>query len=355
MLYRFLVLTLVFAGLVTTPSYSQDLLTDDSIIFDAFDAYLDSLRIQAGIPGLSAAIVGTNDILWERTYGQQNRELAIPTQIDTPYHIDGITKIFTTALAMRCVEDGKLSLDDPIGQFEVDTENPDVTIKHLLSHTVDTPEGPEFYFDSKRFNLIESAIVDCTGLPLRDGFTTILDQLGMGDSVPGADVLNMLIDEEEPLRAERYAAILARLATPYASDLNQQPVVSEHPTTTLVPSAGLISSARDLALFDIEFRNGILINEETLSQIWTPSLDKEGELLPHGLGWFVTHFGMTPIMWQFGVEENASSSMIMAVPSHGLTLVLLANSDGLVKPFGLETGDLLLSPFARVFLELFLR
>jgi hypothetical protein len=31
-------------------------------------------------------------------------------------------------------------------------------------------------------------------------------------------------------------------------------------------------------------------------------------------------------------------------------LILLANSDGLVKPFALATGDLTVSPFGRLFL-----
>jgi len=53
--------------------------------------------------------------------------------------------------------------------------------------------------------------------------------------------------------------------------------------------------------------------------------------------------------------DNASSSMIVTAPARGLTLVLLANSNGLVKPFGLSAGDLTVSPFARVFLGLFVR
>jgi hypothetical protein len=43
------------------------------------------------------------------------------------------------------------------------------------------------------------------------------------------------------------------------------------------------------------------------------------------------------------------------VPGRGLTLILMANSDRLVKPFALAAGDLLVSPFARLFLRLFVR
>ena len=38
-----------------------------------------------------------------------------------------------------------------------------------------------------------------------------------------------------------------------------------------------------------------------------------------------------------------------------LTLVLLANSDGLAKSFGLANGDVSTSPFAKLFLGLFVK
>ena len=42
------------------------------IVYEVFGAYLDSLRGQAGIPGLAAAIVDLKGIVWERAYGRQN-------------------------------------------------------------------------------------------------------------------------------------------------------------------------------------------------------------------------------------------------------------------------------------------
>jgi hypothetical protein len=61
------------------------------------------------------------------------------------------------------------------------------------------------------------------------------------------------------------------------------------------------------------------------------------------------------IVWQFGVADNASSSMIVTVPGRGLTLILVANSSGLARPFSLDAGDLTVSPFARLFLGIFVR
>ena len=79
-----------------------------------------------------------------------------------------------------------------------------------------------------------------------------------------------------------------------------------------------------------------------------------GKPLPTGLGWFVQAYNSEPIAWQFGVVENAYSSLIVKVPNRRLTLILLANSDGLTAPFALEAGDVTTSIFARTFLQAFL-
>jgi hypothetical protein len=112
---------------------------------------------------------------------------------------------------------------------------------------------------------------------------------------------------------------------------------------------------RDLARFDAALKRGVLVLPETLAVAWTPPLDRNGLRLPHGLGWFVQSYNGERVVWQFGVSNNASSSMVMTVPGRGITLILLANSQGLARPFSLAAGDAIVSPFARVFLSFFVR
>jgi hypothetical protein len=57
------------------------------------------------------------------------------------------------------------------------------------------------------------------------------------------------------------------------------------------------------------------------------------------------------LVWQYGVGEG-SSSFVLSVPQRGLTFVLLATGEGLVRPFTLDAGDATVSPFARAFLGL---
>jgi hypothetical protein len=47
--------------------------------------------------------------------------------------------------------------------------------------------------------------------------------------------------------------------------------------------------------------------------------------------------------------------MMITLPRRGLTLILLANSQGLARPFALSAGDVTVSPFARLFLSIFAR
>ena len=116
----------------------------DSLFFDRFGAYLESLRTQAGIPGLSAAVVGTSDILWEQAFGQQNIERSIAARTDTPFHLDGLTQVLTASLVLRCVEEGRLSLDDRIGQFDPASPDASATVRQILTHTSGTSDDPVF-------------------------------------------------------------------------------------------------------------------------------------------------------------------------------------------------------------------
>jgi CubicO group peptidase (beta-lactamase class C family) len=153
-------------------------------------------------------------------------------------------------------------------------------------------------------------------------------------------------------RLSRYADILRRVAVPYR-------VISRRPSrnTDLVPARldfaqGVVTTALDLALFDIAYDSGFLAAETrllSLSQAFA-----NGRPLPTGLGWFVQAYNGEPIAWQFGVIEGGYSSLIVKVPNRKLTLILLANSDGLSAPFALEAGDVTTSLFARTFLKTFL-
>src|SRR4029450_11098706 len=122
-----LVLTIAGLLLVGAPVRAQDL------ILGPLGDYVESLRAQARIPGLAASIVGPDEVIWEQAFGQQDTERSIATRADTPFHLDGLTQRFTATLVLRCVEEGRLSLDDRIGQFKPDSPDANATTRQLLT------------------------------------------------------------------------------------------------------------------------------------------------------------------------------------------------------------------------------
>jgi CubicO group peptidase (beta-lactamase class C family) len=341
---------LLFLTIAISVSVALPLRADD-VRLGRFGDYVESLRTQAGIPGLAALIVGNNDIVWERAFGKQDIERSVATTIITPFHLDGLTQMFTAALVLRCVEEGRLSLDDPIGQYAAGSQEPDATLRQILSHTSGPPDNLVFAYRPDRLAPLTSAVEACTGDSFRETLASQLDRLAMVDSVPGPDVIHLVPSADgfpPPLAVARYTSVLAQLATPYAGAS-----VSHYSATTLTAASGLISTVRDVAQFVLALREGVLLSADTLALAWRAPLDRNGQPLPHGLGWFVQSYNGETVVWQFGAGENGSSSLAVTVPGRGLTLLMFANSTGLVKPFPLAGGDLTTSPFGRLFLGLF--
>jgi CubicO group peptidase (beta-lactamase class C family) len=345
------VLTIAVLLLVRVPLHAQDLL------FAQFRTYLEPLRVQAGIPGLAAGIVGRDRLLWDWAFGRKDLERSIPTETHTPFHLDGLTQIFTASLVLDCVEEGRLSLDDRIGRFKADSPDPNATLRQALTHTSGGPDSLIFVHRPDRLDGLMAAVRACRDNSYRETLANLLHQMAMRDSVPGPDVTQLTPPAEGiPDAAEKaqYSDALSRLAIPYAVDQQGRPSRSQYPATTLKPAAGLISTVRDFAEFDKALKSGLLLRAETLADAWRAPLGRDGRPLPHGMGWFVQSYKGETILWQFGIGENASSSLVITVPARGLTLILLANSSRLVSPT-LATGDLTVWAFGRLVVVLFVR
>lgn len=335
-------------------------LRGDDLIYEQFGRYLESLRTQPGIaiPGLAVAIVNADDIVWERAFGKQDLSRSIAASTDTPFHVDSVTQMFTAAMVLRCVEDGLLSLTDRVGQFKPESPEPNATLQQLLTHTSQTSAGLAFSYRPERLEPLWTAVRSCTVGSFRKTLANLLDQYAMRDSVPGQDIINLVPPAEGiPTAAavEQYKRTLERLATPYAVDSQGRAIPTQYSATKLTPGTGLISTVRDMARFDLALRNGFIIRRATLAQAWEAPVGANGQRLPHGLGWFTQTYSNMPVIWQFGVGDNGSSSLVVTLPARNLTLILLANSNGLVKPFPLASGDLTVSPFGKLFLNVFAR
>ena len=145
--------------------------------------------------------------------------------------------------------------------------------------------------------------------------------------------------------------ILNKRAKPYQVDDAGNFVLTKYPDG-LKASAGMVSTVLDLAKFDVAMERNQLISEGSKKAIFTPAISRSGEQLPYGLGWFVQEHRGLKLVWHSGWQPDAYSSLILKIPKESLTLILLANSDGVTASFNLSEGKLLKSPFAVGFLNL---
>jgi len=121
--------------------------------------------------------------------------------------------------------------------------------------------------------------------------------------------------------------------------------------TYLFAAAGLVASAPDVARFSIALDQGKLLKPSTLARAWTPGALRSGSKSPYGLGWFVQPYQGSQIVWHFG-QGLESSSLLLKIPARQLTLVILANSEGLSRDLQLgDHGDVTKSPAAKLFLS----
>jgi CubicO group peptidase (beta-lactamase class C family) len=321
-----------------------------------FDRYLAALREETGIPGLSVAVVQNGRVVWDTGLGRQDVEKSIAARADTPYLIGDLTQSFAAIVLGQCVERAGLDINTPMRRWASLPEST-ATIGNVLSHTSTGTPGEAFSYDPARFGLLSSVAQDCAGHSFQRAVAEdVFDYLGMRDSVPGRDLaaigaLDASYFDDGKLRA--YESVLGRLATPYRVDRSGKATRSDYPGAGVTAATGLVSTVRDLARFDVALDDNLL-RRDFREIAWTNVTTSRGAALPMGLGWFVQTYNGERLIWQLGNVRDAGSSLLLKVPGRNLTLILLANGDGLAPAEALTTGDITTSLYVKLFLKLFL-
>lgn len=336
----------------------------DQFPYQIFERYLEPLVQQIGMPGLSAVIVQDGRIAWNKNYGYADVEKKIAAEIFTPYPVGGITQAMTGVLMGVCIDRFHINIDDQdIRNFAPAFPIAGTSVRQVLAHATDG----RFRYDPARYSALTGAVEskECFNQTYRQATAVeILDRLALTRSVPGLDLAR---PEGAAARAlfddatiKRYQAVLADVAVPYRIDAKGRAVRSEYPSYGLDASGGLVSTAYDLAQFEMALDRGVPLSASTLDKMWsnasftfqTPA-PATTIVMPTGLGWFVTNESGQRLVWTFGHIQDAASALIVKMPSKRLTLILLANSGGLAKGYDLENAHVTSSPFVKVFLRLF--
>jgi CubicO group peptidase (beta-lactamase class C family) len=332
--------------------------------YQVFERYLEPLAQQIGMPGLSALILRNGIIEWQRGYGFSDVENRTPATIHTPYPVGGVTQAVTGVLFGICIDRYGFQIDQLMGNVTPTFADPGAVIRHVLAHA----STGRYEYDAVKFAGLTPVLERCIRLPFRVATAVeVLDQLGMTKSVPGLDLNRPEGAQARELFSDAavryYDSVLREAALPYRIDRRTgKHTRSEYPTYGLDAAAGLVASAYDLSTFErkLDDDDNVPLDRRTLNLMWTNTIlvDPVNANLttpmPTGLGWFVQTTSGTRLVWTFGHIPDAGSALILKMPSKRLTLILLANSDGLTAGYNLERGDITTSPFVKIFLRLFI-
>ena len=89
---------------------------------------LDNRTKEMGLGSARAIVVTRDGRIWHGISGNMKA-------FDKPSLIGSLTKTFTTTLIMQLVEEGLISLDDPVGDLGMGFRHGQITIRQLLTHT----------------------------------------------------------------------------------------------------------------------------------------------------------------------------------------------------------------------------
>lgn len=361
--YNFIVFIVLFVsnGLTLTAQNtkpSAPMPNNEAARLTRFEQELEQLRSVLKIPGISAGVVKDGQLIWSKGFGYSDYENKIAATASTPYEIASLTKTFAGLLLMQLVEQGEISLDDPMSKYSASYKDEAIKVRHVLSHTSEgmTP-GERYSYNGNLFANLFDVIVKGSGKRFRLLIgENILDKLATTDTSPGNDVADNPASMAEQIgeaRTKNYAEALKRLAKPHRLYGADDIVPTYNNIRGLNPSTGMISSVIDLAKYDAALDSNLFVKKQTQEQMWTPTVLTDGKPAPYGLGWFVQQHRGLKYVWHYGNLPNLYSALLLKIPEKRLTFIVLANSDALSSPFRLGTGNVLNSAFADSFLRSF--
>ena len=344
-------------------SASEGLLRD-------FDTALDSLRQAHQIPGLGVAIVKNHTLLWSQGYGYADADKEVPITPDTPFWIASVTKTFVGLAFLHLEVEGLVDLNDRAAEtpkfnglcewlassslpFGHDLHcNAPIEIRHILHHQVSGVPGSGFFYNPVMYSRLSRYLEH---------------KIGQGvDAVEGRhNILAQTIDRTilDPAKMIRTMSSQWDRSKPLVFfDMAQGFVIGKHgewiarprPGRHIPGGAGVVSTVLDLAKYDIAIDRGTIASPTIKQKLFAPSILNDGSISPYAFGWYVQDYRGEQLIWHSGWDEDAGfSALYLKVPNQNLTLILLANGEGLWWGNPLDRASVEDSPFTQLFFHYF--
>ncbi len=259
------------------------------------------------VPGLYAAVCRGGQVLWGEGIGRADVAHERSPAPDDQFLIASNTKTFIAVMVMQLRDEGRLSLDDLLGDHVPEVSHP-LTIRQCLAHvsgmareplgdvweTLENPTAKElrrdfddvervlkphqhWHYSNVVYAMLGQLIEELDGRSWEESLTSrLLDPLGMRRTSNGFD--------DGPHVSGYYVA-------PYDDVPRPEPVMD---LKGLAPCGGLASTAHDLAIWSAFVADpGDLLSADTIEEMCQPQilLTTESWNAAMGLGFFLVRAG----------------------------------------------------------------
>jgi CubicO group peptidase (beta-lactamase class C family) len=306
MIYRRFVSTIAIVAtffLVVFHVHAQTVDTIDPALKSRIDRIAADVMKQRGLPSASVAVVQQGKIVYTHAYGLARIHSDKPATPEMRYSIGSISKQFAATAILLLQEQGKLTLDDPVGKYVPGlTRCNEITIRQILSHTSGYQDyAPEDY-------PVESQLKPVTPREILDTWATKPLDFEPGTQWQYSNtnyVIAGLIIEK--VSGEKLFDFLGEhifrplgMKSAWDSDKKELPSADAAPYMSAalgplrpVPNGGegwmfaageLAMTAHDVALWDISLMQRTILKPASYDQMFTEIRLKDGKGTHYGLG-----------------------------------------------------------------------
>jgi serine beta-lactamase-like protein LACTB len=328
---------------------------------DQVTAYMEELWRSTGTPAISVAVALKGKIIFSEGVGLADLDNLVPANGSTVYNIGSVSKVITAVAVMQLVEQGRVSLDDPIRKYVPELPEKSyapITIRHLMTHTsgirhyhaTDFPNsednentrpfpkwekgldifkddpllfrpGQYYSYSSYAVNLLQGVVEKASGMAfedyLRRNVWTPAGMVSTSFDVPSRIVIH---------RARSYRLVDGRPLNYFYNDL-----------TYKFASGGMLSTVEDLVRFGAALNRGSLLKAETTAMMYRSQFDSikrfDEKGPPTDLEW------AQGLMWRIFKDANGRTfinhcgsvkgfnACVVNYPDADLVVALAGNAD----------------------------
>jgi CubicO group peptidase (beta-lactamase class C family) len=316
-----------------------------------------------GAPAIGVAVVRDGKVVLAKGYGVADAEGSVAANENTGFQIASVTKQFTAAAIMMLVEDGKLSLSDPLNKFvpDVPAKWGGVTVRQLLNQVSGIPNytavgklvNTKTYTKAEILNLVRDVPPEFAPGAEWQYSNTNYFLLGMIiEKVSGKSYENFMRDRIfKPLGMtstviNTSGLKIANAAVGHRNEAGAWKRGSADDPSQPWAAGAIVSTPVDLAKWAAAQGDAKLLKKASWDEIWAPAKLTDGRPSNYGFGWGVDKLGEVTML-SHGGGIAGFNSHISRFPNDNLSVVVVANTNTrLAEQLALDIAGLYISKVA---------